>query len=192
MELYIKNMVCRRCILTVERVLLELGLHPQTVELGLVKLQEEDLSEEQKHKLSDKLNELGFELLDSAKSRMIEKIKNIIISKIHHSEILEMKVNWSELIASVLNMDYNYLSALFSSVEGITIEQFIIRQRIEKVKELLLYDELNLSEIAFHLGYSSVQYLSTQFKQVTGQTPSQFKSSRSGNLLRNPLDSIGK
>lgn len=184
-------MVCRRCVMTVDQVLSELNLHPLSTELGVVKLQEREIALENQQQLSEKLKELGFELLDTAKSRQIERIKNIIISKIHHSEFLDLKVNWSQIISSELNLDYNYLSALFSSVEGITIEQYIIRQRIEKAKELLLYNELTLSEIAFKMGYSSVQYLSTQFKQVTGQTPSQFKSSRTANLERKPLDSVG-
>ncbi|WP_207420499.1 helix-turn-helix domain-containing protein [Desertivirga brevis] len=191
MELYIKNMVCRRCVLTVDQVLSELDLHSLSTELGIVKLKEQELTMDKQEQLSKKLEGLGFELLEPGKSRLIERIKNIIISKVHHSETLDLKVNWSQIISSDLHHDYNYLSALFSSVEGITIEQFIIRQRIEKAKELILYKELNLSEIAFKLGYSSVQYLSTQFKQVTGQTPSQFKSSVTANLQRKPLDSVG-
>ncbi len=184
-------MVCRRCVLTVDQVLSELDLHSLSTELGIVKLKEQELTMDKQEQLSKKLEGLGFELLEPGKSRLIERIKNIIISKVHHSETLDLKVNWSQIISSDLHHDYNYLSALFSSVEGITIEQFIIRQRIEKAKELILYKELNLSEIAFKLGYSSVQYLSTQFKQVTGQTPSQFKSSVTANLQRKPLDSVG-
>lgn len=183
-------MVCRRCILSVESELKKLGLHPLSVTLGVVKIEEESLSKEQAQQLSETLESIGFEMLDSGKSRLIERIKNIVVNNIHHKENLDLKVNWSELIAGELNMDYNYLSSLFSSVEGTTIEQYIIAQKIEKVKELLLYDELNLNEISYKLGYSSVQYLSTQFKNVTGQTPSKFKASRSGQLLRKPLDSV--
>jgi len=178
--------------MSVENLLSELNLPVQSIELGLVRLETDEISEKQRLQLSGKLKELGFELLDSVKSRLIEKIKNIIITKVHHSEVLDLKTNWSQTLSSELNLDYNYLSALFSSVEGITIEHFIIKQKIERAKELLLYNELTLSEIAFNLGYSSVQYLSTQFKQVTGQTPSQFKSSRAGNAMRNPLDFIEK
>lgn len=181
-------MVCPRCILSVEQLLRDVGLQAERVELGLVELKEESIGRAEKEDLSDKLKQLGFELLDSSKSKVIEKIKSLIIAKIHHSEVLDLKVNWSQLIASELDQDYNQLSALFSSQEGLTIEHFIINQRIERAKELLLYNELNLSEIAFRLGYSSVQYLSTQFKQVTGQTPSQFKASGKANQLRRPLD----
>jgi AraC family transcriptional regulator len=181
-------MVCHRCILSVKQLIEEVGLKAESIELGLVKLEVEEISPSQREDLSDKLINLGFQLLDSSKSKSVEKIKNLIISKIHHSEILDLKVNWSQIIASELNQDYNHLSALFSSVESVTIEHFIINQRIERAKELLLYKELNLSEIAFKLGYSSVQYLSTQFKQVTGKTPSQFKSSQKANQQRRPLD----
>ncbi len=183
-------MVCRRCVITVEQVLSEQGLHSLSIELGIVKLREKELSPEKLEALNMRLGELGFELLDSAKSRLIERIKNTIISRVHHTGPLDLKVNWSQIISNELHLDYNYLSALFSSVEGFTIEHFIIRQRVEKAKELLLYNELTLSEIAFNLGYSSVQYLSTQFKQVTGQTPSKFKSSTTANLQRKPLDSV--
>jgi len=190
MELFIKNMVCRRCITSVEQVLAEVNLHVINIELGSVRVEEEQLTDSQKEKLESRLNELGFELLDSAKSKLMERIKSVVIEKIHHSGIFDLKTNWSQLISEKLNLDYNYLSALFSSVEGVTVEHFIIAQKIERAKELLLYDEFNLSEIAFQLGYSSVQYLSTQFKQVTGQTPSQFKASRNGNEQRKPLDSV--
>ena len=183
-------MVCRRCIMSVEAELKKAGLHPVAISLGVAHIQEPSLSAEQSRELGHNLEELGFELLDSGKTRLIERIKTVIINNIHHRENLDLKVNWSQLIAADLHMDYNYLSTLFSSVEGTTIEQYIIAQKIEKVKELLLYDEMNLNEISYKLGYSSVQYLSTQFKNITGQTPSGFKASRGGQNLRKPLDSV--
>jgi len=188
-ELYIKNMVCQRCILVVKEEIIKAGLHPLKVELGYV-LIEETLSDQASANLSKGLVHQGFELLDNARTRLIENIKKIIIGKIHHVDVLELKMNWSDLLADQLHHDYNSLSSLFSSVEGITIEQYIIRQKIERVKELLFYDELNLSEISYKLGYSSVQHLSTQFKKVTGQTPTQYKSLRTRENLRKPLDSI--
>lgn len=126
-------------------------------------------------RLSDDLNKLGFELIDDKKSRIIEKIKNTIVELIHHSEEI-IKVNLSDHLAGKLHYDYSYLSNLFSEIEGTTIEKYYIAQRIEKVKELLVYDELTLSEIAHKLGYSSAAYLSGQFKKVTGLTPSHFKT----------------
>jgi AraC-like DNA-binding protein len=190
MELYIKNMVCNRCISAVENELIKLDLHPTDVQMGIVKLQEEKLDEEKLLVLNTHLIALGFELLDKGKTRLIEQIKNLIIDRIFHSEYLEQKVNWSNLISDKIFHEYNYLSSLFSSVEGITIEQYIIRQKIERVKELLFYDELNLSEIANKLGYSSIAHLSTQFKKVTGQTPSQFKNVRASAGKRKSIDKL--
>ena len=178
MEIYIKNMVCGRCIKVIQEELVKLGLHPLKIELGTVKLEAE---------LTEVLNSVGFELLDGTRTRLIEQIKNAIINKIFHSENLDEKVNWSKLISDLCFLEYNYLSTLFSSVEGITIEQYIIRQKIERVKELLFYDELNLGEIANKLGYSSIAHLSAQFKKVTGQTPSLFKKART---TRKAIDSI--
>lgn len=189
-DLHIKNMVCNRCILVVSEELKQLGLHPVIINLGLVTLEEDAIADDVKLRLVKRLNQLGFELLDSAKSKIIDKIKSLLIDKIHHQGRLELKVNWSALIADTLNQDYNTLSALFSSVAGITIEHYIISQKIEKAKELIYYNEMNFSEIAFLLGYSSVQHLSTQFKKVTGQTPSQFKKLRGSTTLRKSLDLI--
>ncbi len=183
-------MVCGRCILVVESELVKLGLHPEKVDLGYVQLKEDVPDEHTKSLLENRLRDLGFELLDDSKMLMIERMKNIIIQKIHHTESLEMKVNWSELLADGLHHDYNYLSNLFSSVEGVTVEQYIIRQKIERAKELLFYAELNLNEISYKLGYSSVQHLSAQFKRVTGQTPSQFKSARAAEAHRKSIDSV--
>ncbi len=190
MELYIKNMVCNRCITAVQNELIRLELHPITVQMGIARLKEDKLDEGKLLILNKNLNALGFELLDKGKSWIIEQIKNLIIERIFHTEFLEQKINWSVLISDTVFHEYSYLSSLFSSVEGITIEQYIIRQKIERVKELIFYDELNLSEIANKLGYSSISHLSAQFKKVTGQTPSQFKSTRTSDWQRKSIDRI--
>lgn len=174
MKLYIKNMVCSRCKMVVKDQLESKGLHPLMVNLGEVDI-EESLNKTQLQQLDSSLKSLGFELIDDKKSRTIEKIKNAIVTLIHHTEG-NAKINLSDFITSKIHQDYHYLSNLFSETEGITIEKYVISQRIEKVKELLMYDELTLSEIADKLGYSSVAYLSNQFKKVTGFTPSHFKS----------------
>lgn len=175
MLLYIKNMVCQRCITTIKSELEKLGLMPINVTLGEVSLQDEEISVMQLEKLDGVLNGLGFERIDDKKAKIIEDIKSTIIQIIHHQNKLELKVNWSDLLRNSIGFEYSYLSCLFSSVEGMTIEQYLIRQKIEKTKELLKYDELSLSEIAYKLGYSSVAHISNQFKKVTGLTPSEFK-----------------
>ncbi len=185
MKLYIKNMVCSRCKMAVEAELGKAHLHPVTVELGEVEIKEE-LTPEALHGLNNSLKNLGFEIIDDRKSRIIEKIKNVIIELIHHSDE-NISINLSEYISQKLHYDYSYLSNLFSEVEGVTIEKYFISQKIEKVKELLKYDELTLSEIAFRLGYSSVAYLSNQFKKQTGLTPSFYKSMKQ-NKRRNIED----
>ena len=167
-------MVCSRCKMVVKAQLESLGLKPLAVELGEVELKEE-LSKEQLSSLNNALKATGFELIDNKKSQTIEKIKNAIVTLVHHSDH-ELRTNLSAFITVQIHQDYNYLSNLFSEVEGTTIEKYFISQRIEKVKELLVYDELTLSEIADRLGYSSVAYLSNQFKKITGFTPSYFKS----------------
>ncbi len=173
-KLYIKNMVCSRCRMVVRSELEKLGLHPTAVELGEVELAEQP-SQHQLILLDTALHQLGFERIDDQKSRLIEKIKNIIVQLVHHSgETID--TNLSAYITSHIHHDYNYLSNLFSEVEGTTIEKYFIAQRIEKAKELLVYDELSLSQIADKLGYSSVAYLSNQFKKITGFTPTYFKS----------------
>ena len=174
MTLYIKNMVCDRCKMAVKYELTKLGVKSISVDLGEVELNGE-LTETQYQKFSVTLKEYGFEIIDKSNARIIEQIKNIIIVLIHRSDET-MKINYSAHIEGKLKKKYNYLSNLFSEIEGITIEQFIIFQKIEKVKELLVYDELSLSEIGYKLGYSSTAYLSTQFKKTTGLTPSYFKS----------------
>ena len=167
-------MVCRRCKTAVKAEIENNGLHPLSIELGEVEIKEEP-SKNKLKQLDLSLKRLGFEIIDNRKSRTIEKIKNIIIKLIHHSED-NITTNLSEFITSQIHQDYHYLSNLFSEVEGTTIEKYFIAQKIEKVKELLVYDELNLSEIADQLGYSSVAYLSNQFKKITGFTPTYFKS----------------
>ncbi len=183
-------MVCNRCVLVVNQELEKLGLHPEKVSLGEVILKEDHLSQETLNQLDNSLMNLGFERMDDRKARLIESIKNKVISLIHHPGKEDRKFNWSTILAETLNHDYNYLSSLFSSVEGITLEQYIIRQKIERVKELLFYDELNLSEIADTLGYSSVAHLSSQFKKITGLTPSELKKSRSIDHGRKSIDSV--
>ncbi|OJW77374.1 MAG: AraC family transcriptional regulator [Bacteroidetes bacterium 46-16] len=187
MRLYIKNMVCNRCVMVVKQELENLKLHPEQVALGEVVLKEHELSETQHLALQQALQGAGFELISDRNSRIIEKIKNVIIAQVHHSSD-ELKQKFSSLISSELHHDYSYLSKLFSEVEGTTIEQYIISQKIEKVKELLVYDELSLTQIADKMGYSSVAHLSAQFKKVTGLPPSHFK--HIGSKLRKPLDNI--
>jgi YesN/AraC family two-component response regulator len=186
MTIYIKNMVCDRCKMAVRAELKKLGLNAISVELGEVIL-EKDLSASQKERLTDALSAIGFELMADAKAQIIEKIKTTIVELIHHSNH-EVKINYSAYIEKKLGRNYNYLSNLFSEVEGSTIEKFIIRQKIERVKELLVYDQLSLSEIAYRMGYSSVAYLSGQFKKVTGLTPSHFKEIKENK--RKSLDKI--
>ncbi|MGO3707837.1 MAG: helix-turn-helix domain-containing protein [Mesonia hippocampi] len=184
--LFIKNMVCNRCNMVIRNELDKLNLNVRSIKLGEVII-ENQLTLEEKLNLSKVLSDLGFELIDDKKSRIIEKIKTIIIDLVHHQDG-ETKTNLSNLLSKELNLDYNYLSNLFSEVEGTTIEKYFIAQKIEKVKELLVYDELSLSEIAHRLNYSSVAYLSNQFKKVTGLTPSHFKKIR--NEKRKPLDEV--
>lgn len=184
--LYIKNMVCNRCVMVVQNEVDKLGLDVKNVKLGEVNFDKE-LTAEQRNKLSEAFLPLGFEVIDDKKSRVIEKIKNIIIDLVHHQDN-DTKINLSDLLSSKLHHDYSYLSNLFSQVEGTTIEKYFIAQKIEKVKELLVYDELSLSEIAFQLNYSSVAYLSNQFKKVTGLTPSHFKQIREDK--RKSLDEV--
>ncbi|MDB5147337.1 MAG: helix-turn-helix protein [Mucilaginibacter sp.] len=185
MKLYIKNMVCSRCKMMVKTELEKAGLQPVTIDLGEVEVKEVPTPSQLKQ-LESSLNELGFELIDDQKSRLIEQIKTLIIEQVHYAKGQSL-LKLSALLTSKLNYDYGYLSNLFSAVEGSTIEKYYIAQRIEKVKELLVYNELNLSEIAFQLAYSSVAYLSSQFKQVTGMTPSAFKALQ-GSKRRNIED----
>ncbi|MGJ1204656.1 helix-turn-helix domain-containing protein [Sphingobacterium lactis] len=184
--LFIKNMVCDRCIMVVQNELDKLGLDAKNVKLGEVTLTKE-ITPTEKEALVKTLEPLGFEVIDDKKGRIIEKIKNIIIDLVHHQDS-DVKTNLSDVLSDKLHQDYNYLSNLFSEVEGTTIEKYFIAQKVEKVKELLVYDELSLSEIAMRLNYSSVAYLSNQFKKVTGLTPSYFKQVREDK--RKPLDKV--
>ena len=182
-KLYIKYMVSLRCILMVKEELKKLGIKYVVVDLGVVEILE-DISHEQREQLKANLLKSGLELLDDKRSILIERIKNVIIEMIHYSEELP-KINYSDYISEKLGYDYTYLSNIFSEVKGITLQQYIIINRIEKVKELLLYDELNLTEISYRLQYSSVAHLSNQFKKITGLTPSfykQMKQKRKVNL----------
>lgn len=186
MTLYIKNMVCRRCILTVAQVLGKNGITPLNIALGEVTLANE-LTPEQEKSLRADLDAYGFELLDDQRRRLIEKVKTLLIEQVQSGELPEA-FSLVEFVSKALHRDYSAVSKLFSEVEGITMEQYFILQKIEKVKELLVYNELSLSEIAFRLGYSSVAYLSSQFKKVTGMTPSEFKNNHNGH--RHPLDGV--
>lgn len=186
MKIYIKNMVCNRCIMVVKNELERIGFKPTSLILGEVELGRE-INDADKIAINNHLLTLGFELIDDKKSRLIGQIKSFIIDLVHHQNS-ELKANLSDLLSNKLHHDYTYLSNLFSEVEGTTIEKYFIAQKIEKVKELLVYDELSLSEIAFKLNYSSVAHLSHQFKKVTGITPSHFKNIKIDK--RKPLDEV--
>ena len=173
MKLYIKYMVSLRCKMVVMEELKKQGLRYLTLDLGMVELQE-DITPYERDQLKKALLKSGLELLDDKKSILIEKIKNVIIEMVHYEDELP-DVNYSDYISDKLDLDYTYLSNIFSEVKGITIQQFIILQKIEKIKELLLYDELNITEISYKLNYSSVSHLSSQFKKITGLSPSFFK-----------------
>ncbi len=187
MQLYIKNMVCDRCISVVTNELSELEIEYTSVRLGEVDISEK-LSDTQNNQLRERLKAHGFEVLDDKKSALISQIKSAVINYIHFDESKIIKVNLSAHIAEKVGKDYNYLSGLFSEVEGITIEKFVILQRIEKVKELLVYGELSLSEIAWKMGYSSLAHLSGQFKKITGLTPSDYREIR--DKKRQKLDEL--
>lgn len=187
MNIYIKNMVCDRCIFVVRQILEKVGVQYKNVQLGEVEIVG-DMPNGKIDALRQELSSLGFELLDDKKSAIVEKIKNIIIQLVHNPEDANLAKKVSVLLEERLNMDYHYLTSLFSAVEGVTIEKFVILQRIERAKELLKYNELSVGEIAEKLGYSSVQHLSQQFKNVTGLTTSQFK--QLADNLRKPLDKV--
>ncbi len=181
MTLFIKNMVSIRCKMLVKAELETLDLHPLVVELGEVKIKE-NISGEKQQSLKTALYKSGLELMDDKKIILFEKIKNVIIEMIHYADELP-QTNFSDYLSQKLNYNYIYLSNLFSEVKGITIEHYIIAHKIERAKELLIYDELTLTEIADKLHYSSVAHLSNQFKKVTGLTPSFFKSMKHKRLI---------
>ncbi|MBN2610392.1 MAG: helix-turn-helix transcriptional regulator [Bacteroidales bacterium] len=183
MKLYIKYMVSLRCKLLVREELKKLGIKYVVVDLGVVELLE-DISDEQRDQFRQNLLKSGLELLDDNRSILVERVKNVIIEMIHYSEELP-KINYSDYICEKLGYNYTYLSNLFSEVKGITLQQYIIIHRIEKAKELILYDELNISEISYRLQYSSVAHFSNQFRKITGLNPSYYKKlkqKRKGNL----------
>lgn len=186
MKIYVKNMVCNRCVMALRTLLDELGFPARAIDLGEVELDRE-LTTEQTVVLSKRLHELGFELIENTPHRIVERIKNAVVKLVHYTDE-ELKVNYSEFIESQLNRDYTYLSNLFSEMEGMTIERYIIRQKIERVKELLAYGELTLAEIADKMGYSSAAYLSSRFKKETGMTPGKFKQLKV--VKRKPLDEV--
>lgn len=187
MVFYVKNMVCDRCKLVVNQLFSQATFQVQQVTLGEVTVSE-PFAPAQVDAVATTLKEYGFELLEDKRLRVIEKIKTLVLELVRSSSE-GLKVNVSDYLAAQLHRDYNGLSTLFSAHEGITIEQYLIRQKIERVKELLAYDELSLSQIADELHYSSVGHLSNQFKKITGMTPSQFKNADSKD--RQPLDAVG-
>jgi AraC family transcriptional regulator len=186
MVVYIKNMVCNRCMNAVKNILQKMDISAACVNLGEVVL-ERKLKPPEEEELGRELLKAGFELLDDQNEKIIEKIKNLIVQEVHYADV-ESKENYSIILAKKLNKDYSFLSKLFSETQGITIEKYIINQKTERVKELLKYGELNLNEIAFKTGYSSAAHLSSQFKKVTGLTPGFFKKSLENS--RKTLDSI--
>ncbi|MCB2204630.1 AraC family transcriptional regulator [bacterium] len=186
MKLYIKYMVSLRCKMVVKAELDKLGLHYGVVDLGEVNIRG-NITAAQRDQLKIELAKSGLELMEDRKAMLIEKIKNVIIEMVHYREELP-RIKNSEYISSKLDYDYTYLANMFSEATGTTIEHFIIAHKIERVKELLLYDELNLTEISYKLNYSSVAHLSTQFKRVTGLTPTFYKQLK--HKRRRPLEDL--
>lgn len=186
LKLYVKNMVCNRCIMVVKSELEKLGLQVYSAQLGEIEI-EGEISASQKKGVNETLQKFGFSLIDDKKSQLIEKTKAALVELVHQRNG-ELKQNLSDYLSEKLNHEYKYLASLFSEVEGSTIEKYFIAQKIERVKELLVYDELTLSEIAYQLNYSSVAHLSSQFKKVTGLTPSYFKNLKT--VKRKPLDEV--
>jgi AraC-like DNA-binding protein len=187
MNLYIKNMVCNRCKAAVRTALEQTGITALTIELGEVRLEQQPQKQQLKQ-VENRLKELGFELINDKKSTLIEQIKTLIIDLVHYRKE-PLKTNLSDYLSEQLNLDYNGLSKLFSEVENTTIEQYYIAQKIEKIKELIMYDELSLSEIADRMNYSSLAHLSNQFKKLTGLTPSYYKNLKVNK--RKQIDRVG-
>ncbi|HAG17212.1 MAG TPA: AraC family transcriptional regulator [Bacteroidales bacterium] len=185
-KLYIKNMVCPRCIQAVRTIFVEFQIPPVEVYLGEVWL-EKELNEDQRLQISKKLENIGFELLDDSKKQTIEKIKTLLLNLIHHSDT-ELHINYSLFLSEAIGKDYRYLSTLFSSFTGITIEKYIIKLRVERIKEYISYDELSISEIAYKMHYSSPAHLSRQFRQACGLSPIEYKKQFQNS--RKPLDSL--
>jgi AraC-like DNA-binding protein len=187
LKLFIKYMVSNRCKMAVKEELNKLGLHYILVELGEVEIME-DLTLEQRTQLGADLRLSGLELMEDRKGILIERIKNAIIEMVHYSED-NLKINFSDYLSEKLHYDYTYLANLFSEVQGTTIGQFIIAHKVERIKELITYGELNISEIAWKLNYSSVAHLSNQFKKMTGLTPTHFKQLKE--KRRSPIEEVG-
>lgn len=187
MKLYIKYMVSNRCKLAVKDELEKLDIHFIAIDLGMVEIAE-NISNEKKILFDNGLHTSGLELIDDKKVILIERIKTTIIQMIHYSDEM-VKINFSDYLSEKLKHNYTYLANLFSETQGLTIEQFIISHKIERIKELMLYDELNITEIAWKMHYSSVAHLSSQFKKVTGLSPSHFKQLK--DKRRNPIENIG-
>lgn len=179
-------MVSLRCKMVVKEELKKLGLHFIVVDLGEIEIME-DMTDSQHDALKAALLDSGLELMDDKRAVLIEKITNVIVEMVHYDDELP-KVNYSDYISEKLHYDYTYLSNLFSEIKGMTIQQFIILHKIERVKELMMYDELNLTEISYRLQYSSVAHLSNQFKKITGLTPSQYKMLK--DKKRNPIEEL--
>lgn len=187
MKIFIKHMVSNRCKIVVKEELKKLGLHFIVVDLGEVEIME-NISAEQREQIRTALRTSGFELMDDKRAILIEKIKTAIIEMVHHSNE-PIKVNFSDYLSEKLNHNYTYLANLFSEVQGTTIEHFIIAHKIERIKELIIYDELNITEIAWKMNYSSVAHLSTQFKKVTGLSPSHFRQLK--DKRRSSIEDVG-
>ncbi len=185
MKVFIKNMVCDRCILVIKSMFNEMNLPIESVKLGEVGVSRE-LSVDELSTLEKRLTAIGFELLDDRRSQLVEKVKTILVEIVYNR--ISINTNLSDYISDQLHLDYNYISTLFSETERTTIEKLFINQKIERAKELLEYNELSLSEIAIELNYSSTAHLSSQFKKITGLTPTQFKDK--GVKSRFPIDKL--
>jgi AraC family transcriptional regulator len=187
MLIHIKNMVCDRCQMIVRQQLESLGFIVKQVALGHAEI-EPDPNEDQLQMIAAALKVPGFELINKETDKTVEAIKNVVIELVHHSDLSEMNASYSDLIAGRVGKDYAHLSRLFSNSQDTTIERFIIQQKVERIKELMEYGELNLNEIAYQMGYSSSAHLSSQFKSITGLTPSQFKAKELHQ--RNSIDKV--
>lgn len=181
-------MVSARCKMLVKEELKKLNLHFIVVDLGEIEIME-TITVEQRDQLNNALKLSGLELMDDKKAVLIEKVKNIIIEMVHYSDELP-SINYSDYISSKVGLDYTYLSNIFTEVKGLTIQQFIINHKVERIKELIIYDELNITEIAWKMNYSSVAHLSNQFKKITGLSPSHFKLLK--DKRRIPIEDIGE
>jgi AraC-like DNA-binding protein len=181
-------MVSTRCKMLVKEELKKLNLHFIVVELGEIEIME-TITIEQRDLLNNALKQSGLELMDDKKAVLIEKVKNIIIEMVHYSDELP-SINYSDYISSKVGLDYTYISNIFTEVKGLTIQQFIINHKVERIKELIIYDELNITEIAWKMNYSSVAHLSNQFKKITGLSPSHFKLLK--DKRRTPIEEIGE